>query len=884
MDSNLDKIAKDLYGKIQVRFPDITFGDEEGNVLSKKTDIPNARFFEFEYVEDGEPLGTIAITLDEEDGLVMQVSGDLVDDDNDFRGGAYDFIKSFRKFAKTRLLNFDVQNIGKSELDKRDYQFQAKPKEDFIMENKMYGTNRMSYQDLGEARLIIKHSQPINLDLPAGRTMHIEGIYIENALGERFKYPSKHINGARALAEHIKHGGNPYDSLGKHICGLSEELAHLRKFKGYVSRQEQISEAMGVVTDKVLERIEQIKETIHKLQRPAFYEQYVESFQEQEEQEIPEAIVDHLIDRLTVRTFNEELKSVFPYIYKFIDESELPVKEITHEWFETDVDVSETAPKGWEGTVKAMKKHKEIDNPWALAHHMKNKGYKSHKKEDIEDTFENFMDSLVGEEMSNAQGQNLLFSKDEKIQQQAIQDFNDQVLSQELPAGTAVDTIRGFIDNPKFLEQLSDLDPDLDVRSMIQDFVQEEDPEVAAQLNFEGNATAEPAPAPAPAAPPTEPAAAAAPAQPTPPAAPAQPTPPAAPAAPVAENQNYTADEMVAILSGQKTQAQVDAERKSKPQPQPTNKPTTTTTPTKKESNDDIPFDGPYKKAGDVTDKSGATHSGHSRSRHLARQGLLKAIQKAKSAGAKLDTKLDFGHKEMTLHDAIRECGMTPMECGFEEQAEESGLPAMLRYVSGFYNRDEGNFPLGGMRVKIKVKKAFEDGEFGHSSPEDLMKVLKFIDMKDPSGDEQASVLKLAGVQKPEVAVGETGNMPDFDSMMQQVQGMMGNIQKDPAAKISQTSTSSGTINGQPANYDDAIAHANGMKFKLPKFGDDDTDDDVLDFGNPDQIQQVLQRKVGGALNKAQGQVPNQSIQFPGGQMNPADMMKAIMQKINFGK
>jgi len=190
MDSNLDKIAKDLYGKIQVRFPDITFGDEEGNVLSKKTDIPNARFFEFEYVEDGEPLGTIAITLDEEDGLVMQVSGDLVDDDNDFRGGAYDFIKSFRKFAKTRLLNFDVQNIGKSELDKRDYQFQAKPKEDFIMENKMYGTNRMSYQDLGEARLIIKHSQPINLDLPAGRTMHIEGIYIENALGERFKYPS----------------------------------------------------------------------------------------------------------------------------------------------------------------------------------------------------------------------------------------------------------------------------------------------------------------------------------------------------------------------------------------------------------------------------------------------------------------------------------------------------------------------------------------------------------------------------------------------------------------------------------------------------------------------------------------------------------------------
>jgi hypothetical protein len=44
--------------------------------------------------------------------------------------------------------------------------------------------------------------------------------------------------------------------------------------------------------------------------------------------------------------------------------------------------VAEVAPKGWEGTVKAMKKHKDIDNPYALTNYMKNKGYKSHKKED----------------------------------------------------------------------------------------------------------------------------------------------------------------------------------------------------------------------------------------------------------------------------------------------------------------------------------------------------------------------------------------------------------------------------------------------------------------------------------------------------------------------
>lgn len=50
--------------------------------------------------------------------------------------------------------------------------------------------------------------------------------------------------------------------------------------------------------------------------------------------------------------------------------------------------VAEVAPPGWEKTVKAMKKHDEIDNPYALAWSMKNKGYKSHKKESTDPYFE----------------------------------------------------------------------------------------------------------------------------------------------------------------------------------------------------------------------------------------------------------------------------------------------------------------------------------------------------------------------------------------------------------------------------------------------------------------------------------------------------------------
>tara|TARA_Y100000593_G_C4254616_1_gene308964 strand:+ start:215 stop:1198 length:984 start_codon:yes stop_codon:yes gene_type:complete len=43
--------------------------------------------------------------------------------------------------------------------------------------------------------------------------------------------------------------------------------------------------------------------------------------------------------------------------------------------------INEVSPPGFKGTVKAMKKHKEIDNPFALAWHMKNKGDKAHYKD-----------------------------------------------------------------------------------------------------------------------------------------------------------------------------------------------------------------------------------------------------------------------------------------------------------------------------------------------------------------------------------------------------------------------------------------------------------------------------------------------------------------------
>ena len=729
MDKNLDKIALDLYGKIQTRFSNIEMGDQNAVVISNKDDIKNARFFEFEYTEDGEPLGTITITLDQDDGIVVQVSGDLVDDDSDStHPNAYKFIRSFRKFAKNRLLNFDVQNIGKSNLDKRDYQFQAKPKEQPMMESKMFGTSKISYQDLGEARLIVKHNQPINSELPAGRTMHIDRIYIENADGERFRYPYKHLQGARALAEHIKHGGNPYDDIGKHITKLSEELASLRKFKGYVSRQTQLSEAMGNVTNRVIERIDDIKKELQSLQRSSYYAQFAESFTATEEKLIPENVMNDWINRLTIRTFNEDMKAVFPFLYNIVDESELPVCELSSDYF-----VDESAPKGWEGTVKAMKKHKEIDNPWAMAHWMKNKGYKSHKKESIDPelVFESFINRLMLED------KNELFSQNKGAQHAALEKLNN-LLKTELRAGpngvNAIESLAGIIDDEEFTKKLETAHPTLDVRSMIEEYVKENDPELALQLEFGDDSGSSSMPPEA-----------------------GMPPPSASSNAPADDTGAEPSLGMGGIGGGGGLPdlgggAPLDSELGGETpdlgagagpiSPAPGEEPAPSEEPAAGEE--------PTPPATPAPVQEGMNH----------KKAKIKArFIKAKAAGATLETQFAEG---MTIRDAIRESGLTPCEAGFgecgemEEDTSEndnmSGIEQILNSIEGFWNKEDNNFTIGGTRVKIIIEKNFKDGEYKNASEDDVKYVMKKVSKLDPSDQEQNDVLRLAGVgqQEPE--------------------------------------------------------------------------------------------------------------------------------------
>jgi hypothetical protein len=264
----------------------------------------------------------------------------------------------------------------------------------------------------------------------------------------------------------------------------------------------------------------------------------------------------------------------------------------------------------------------------------------------------------------------------------------------------------------------------------------------------------------------------------------------------------------------------------------------------------------------------------------------LKAlIHRAISKGATGDHTMDLGSREIKLHDAIKECGMDPKEFGLEP--EVSGTEEMIKFISGFYDKESGAFPLGAMRIKIKLKKAAEDGAFGDVDEDELGKVLKFIDMKDPGAGnadhEQHAILRLAGVSHNDRTVDE--EVPDFSNMMKgmgggDVNSMFNQMKSTPGANVTSTSSSSSNTTNNPmdaAQFDKLQQMMKQFQNAKLKVGDQEFGLDAMN--DPDKMSQQIQKGIGGIFQGLQGQMPNQPIQLPGnsGQLNPQEMMKHIM-------
>jgi len=322
---NLNTIAEDLFNKIRGRFPSVTIGTLEGKV----TDEPAlARFYDFDFKANGKSIGRISASLDEDRLSVMFTNNFVEDQADSIRESWYDFLRELRTFAKKRLLQFDTRNITKSNLDRRDYQFLSQNRKNTMSESQLWGTSRVSYQNIGSARLNIRHRSSVNQEQAAARTRNIDRIFIESPEGERFRYPYRHLAGARAMARHVAEGGTPFDDFGRHVIGLSEELNNLKKFKTYVNRSAVMAEGLSQYMDVIEGRAKDVKRELQNIQKSNGYADIIENYETVVLEEVPDDVKTNWIDELTIRQFNEDLKDIFPYIYRLVGEATQP-EEIT---------------------------------------------------------------------------------------------------------------------------------------------------------------------------------------------------------------------------------------------------------------------------------------------------------------------------------------------------------------------------------------------------------------------------------------------------------------------------------------------------------------------------------------------------------------------------
>ena len=132
-----------------------------------------------------------------------------------------DTLDQLKKLANRSIIEYTLKGFTKR-ITPKDQDYQAQKVRDMKIEEGIspaYGTSKSSYQKLESAKLIIKHTKPVNEESRGSRSRNINAIYIEIADGERFKMPTNNLAGGRAMLRHVKEGGIPHDEFGKHIQG-----------------------------------------------------------------------------------------------------------------------------------------------------------------------------------------------------------------------------------------------------------------------------------------------------------------------------------------------------------------------------------------------------------------------------------------------------------------------------------------------------------------------------------------------------------------------------------------------------------------------------------------------------------------------------------------
>tara|TARA_B100001287_G_scaffold263172_1_gene253779 strand:+ start:1124 stop:3391 length:2268 start_codon:yes stop_codon:yes gene_type:complete len=283
----------------------------DNNEGSEVADPQQARFF---YVQDP----NLMVNLDDKNAEIKMHKGPTN------IAQVQKTLDLLKNLSKTNLLDFDLREFGK-EIKPKNYTFRLNTNtmSDNIQTEGLsapIGTPKTSSQHLEGAKLLIKHRKPVNEEVPGSRSRNIKALYVENADGERFKYPFIHLNGARAMTRHVQAGGTPYDEVGQSITGMSEQLSKIREVLNVMRRSPAVQEQAGSVMNSLLARQDRLRETVKRLTTAEGYRTYAEAYTVPVKKEFDQEVLNAMKEKFTVTNVDNRIEELLPFITEVNDE------------------------------------------------------------------------------------------------------------------------------------------------------------------------------------------------------------------------------------------------------------------------------------------------------------------------------------------------------------------------------------------------------------------------------------------------------------------------------------------------------------------------------------------------------------------------------------
>lgn len=138
-----------------------------------------------------------------------------------------DDIKSTLKKHNLFDHSFSTMPYGKTLKPKQFAHMNQEP----VTESAWTGSTRTSRWSVGLTEVVIRHNQRLDDSDNARRWTRIKDIFIHGPDGSRYRFPHKHILGAKAMAQHMDQGHQPWDDHGQALFNVLKACMQMRKLK-----------------------------------------------------------------------------------------------------------------------------------------------------------------------------------------------------------------------------------------------------------------------------------------------------------------------------------------------------------------------------------------------------------------------------------------------------------------------------------------------------------------------------------------------------------------------------------------------------------------------------------------------------------------------------